>query len=57
MSAAIVVIVNATAGTGLPDDWAVQLQEKFSKAGLQAQVKVVQSGCTRYQSGPSRVCL
>ena len=44
MSAAIVVIVNATAGTGLPDDWADQLQEKFSNAGLQAQVKVVQSG-------------
>ena len=44
MSAPIVVIVNATAGTGLPADWAQQLQAKFSQAGLQAQVKVVQSG-------------
>ena len=44
MPTAIIVIVNATAGTGLPADWAQQLQAKFSKAGLQAQVKVVQSG-------------
>jgi diacylglycerol kinase family enzyme len=44
MESPIVVIVNATAGTGLPGDWAGQLQEKFSKAGLQAQVQVMQSG-------------
>ncbi|MDB5946306.1 MAG: diacylglycerol kinase family lipid kinase [Ramlibacter sp.] len=38
------VIVNASAGTGLPADWAEQLQDKFVQAGLQAQVRVVQSG-------------
>ena len=44
MATPIIVIVNATAGTGLPADWAKQLQDKFSQSGLQAQVKVVQSG-------------
>ncbi len=44
MPAPIIVIVNATAGTGLPDDWARQLQDKFGQAGLHAQVRVVQSG-------------
>ena len=44
MASTIVVIVNATAGTGLPVDWADQLQKKFSAAGLQARVQVVQSG-------------
>ncbi|MDQ6882551.1 MAG: sphingosine kinase, partial [Pseudomonadota bacterium] len=44
MAAPVIVIVNATAGTGLPDDWAGQLQDKFGKAGLQAQVRVVQKG-------------
>ena len=44
MAAPMIVIVNATAGTGLPADWAKQLQDKFSQSGLQAQVKVVQSG-------------
>ncbi len=44
MATPIIVIVNATAGTGLPADWAKQLQDEFSQSGLQAQVKVVQSG-------------
>ena len=44
MAAPVIVIVNASAGAGLPDDWAGQLQEKFGKAGLHAQVRVVQSG-------------
>ena len=44
MASPIIVIVNATAGTGLPGDWAGQLQEKFVTAGLQAHVHVVQSG-------------
>ena len=44
MGTPIIVIVNATAGTGLPADWAEQLQGKFTHSGLQALVKVVQSG-------------
>ena len=44
MGTPIIVIVNATAGTGLPADWVEQLQGKFTHSGLQALVKVVQSG-------------
>ena len=44
MATPIIVIVNATAGTGLPADWAKQLQDKFGQSGLQARVKVVQRG-------------
>ncbi len=44
MATPIIVIVNTTAGTALPADWAKQLQDEFSQSGLQAQVKVVQSG-------------
>jgi diacylglycerol kinase family enzyme len=44
MTAAVTVIVNSTAGTGCPPDWAEQLEQKFGAAGVQARVCVVEHG-------------
>lgn len=44
MADPIVVIVNSSAGTGRPSDWAEKLQREFSEAGLAARVQVVEQG-------------
>lgn len=44
MAAPVTVIINSTAGTGRPLDWVGPLRARFSAAGLQARVQIVERG-------------